>query len=243
MLTIGLAALATAGAFFFGLHRFGWGSGVLMGLIAAVAALILLMRSIRKPVQAAMAEIEGHLKAQRFEAAIQRLTRMRRLGLWQPLLTSQVDEQIGVIRYAALHDPDGALPFLQRARYKGVEGWAMLAATLYRRKRYDDMERVFQKASRRRSKEGLIWAAYAWCRLSRGRRSEALEVLARGRKKLPTDERLRRMELAVQNGKAPKMRVFGNEWYALELERLPQGPVAPGMDPRHPAFRRRGGRG
>jgi tetratricopeptide (TPR) repeat protein len=240
VLTLLLAALATAGGFVFGLLRFGWGSGVLLALIAGIAALVLLMRSARKPIQAAMTEVEALLKAQRFEPAIERLGRMRRLGLWQPLLASQVDEQMGIIRYAALHDPDGALPFLQRARYKGVEGWAMLAATLYRRKRYDEMERVFQKATRRRSKEGLIWAAYAWCRLNRGKRAEALEVLARGRKKLPTDERLRRMELAVQNGKAPKMRVFGTEWYALELERVPTGPVAPGVDPRHPAFRRRG---
>jgi len=40
VLSIGLAALATAGAFVFGLLRFGWGSGIFLGLVAGLAVLV-----------------------------------------------------------------------------------------------------------------------------------------------------------------------------------------------------------
>ena len=238
MLSIGLAALATAGAFVFGLLRFGWGSGVFLGLIAGVVVLFSLLRRARKPLQTAMDAIEADVKAQRFDRAIERLQHARRLGLWQPFLTSQIDEQIGVINYAGLKDPERARPYLERARHKSVQGWTMLAASAYRRGRHEEAERVLERAARRRPKEGLIWAAYAWCRLSRGQRAEALHVLARARDVLPSDDRLRRMQLAVQNGKPARMRAFGSDWYALELERMPPA-AAPGPAPSHPALRRR----
>lgn len=242
MLSVGLAILATAAGFIFGLIRFGWGSGVLLGLAAGLVVLISLVRRARKPIQVAMEAIEADVKKQRFDQAIERLQRARRLGLWQPFLTSQIDEQIGVLHYAALKDPDGARPYLERARHKSVQGWTMLAASAYRRGRHEEAERILERAARRRPKEGLIWAAYAWCRLERGRRAEALNVLARGRKVLPADERLHRMQLAVANGKAARMRAFGTDWYALELERMPPAATS-GVSPDHPALRRRRGGG
>ncbi len=185
MLSIGLAVLATTAGFIFGLIRFGWGSAVLLGLVAGLVVLISLVRRARKPIQAAMDAIEADVKRQRFDQAIERLQRARGLGRWQPFLTSQIDEQIGILHYAGLKDPDGARPYLERARHKSVQGWTMLAASSYRRGRYEEAERVLERAARRRPKEGLIWAAYAWCRLDRGRRAEALNVLARGRKCCP----------------------------------------------------------
>ena len=238
VLSIGLAALATAAAFVFGLIRFGWGSGIFMGLAAGLIVLFSLARRARKPIQTAMDAIEGDIKAQRFDRAIERLQGARRLGLWQPFLTSQIDEQIGVIHYAGRRDPDAARPYLERARHKSVQGWTMLAASWYRRGQHEEAERILERASRRRPKEGLIWAAYAWCRLSRGRRAEALHVLARGRELLPSDERLHRMQLAVQNGKPARMRAFGTDWYTLELERMPPAAGAPHFAPSHPALRR-----
>jgi hypothetical protein len=242
VLSVVSALVASLAAFVAGWVKFGPGTAVLWGLAAGPVLAFLLMRRARKPVEVARVEIEKHLNAGRFEKAIERLDGMRPLARWQPLLASQIDEQIGAIRYAALDDPAGARPHLERARWKGVEGWTMLAASLYRRGRPEEMERVFERATRRRPKEALLWATYAWCRLSRGQRDGALDVLARGRKRLPSDERLRRIQLAVQNGKRVHMRVFGNDWYALRLERMPPaaGPNAP--SPSHPAFRRRSGR-
>ena len=237
-----IAAVAAAAAFVGGWLKFGLGSGVLLAVMVGPALAILLMRRARKPLEAARVEIEKHLGARRFERAIERLDGMRRVARWQPLLSSQIDEQIGAIRYAALDDPAGARPFLERARWKGVESWAMLGASLHRRGQPDEADKVFDRATRKRPKEAFLWATYAWCRLSRGDRPGALDVLARGRQRLPSDERLRRLQEAAQNGKRVQMRPFGNDWYALRLERTPTGPAANAPAASHPAFRRRGGR-
>ncbi len=244
MLSVGFAIGAAVAAFAAGWVEFGPGSGLLWALLVGPLLAVLLMRRARKPIEAARAEVERHLNGRRFERAIARLEAMRPLARWQPLLASQIDEQIGALRYAALDDPAGARPYLERARHKGPESWTMLAAGLYRRGQFDEMKRVFERATRRRPKEALLWATYAWCRLSRGERAEALDVLARGRKRLPKDERLRRIQLAVQNGKRVHMRVFGGDWYALRLERMPPGASTASNAPSasHPAFRRRGGR-
>jgi len=236
------AILVAAAAFVGGWFKFGLGSGIFLAVALGPAVGILLMRRARKPLEAARVEIEKHMNARRFERAIERLEAMRPLARWQPLLASQIDEQVGAIRYAALDDPAGALPHLERARYKGAESWTMLAASLYRRKQFEEMEKVFQRATRKRPKEGLLWATYAWCELNRGERARALDVLGRGRERLPTDERLRRLQEAVQNGKRMQMRPFGNDWYALRLERLPATAAPNAPSPSHPALRRRGGR-
>lgn len=241
VLSIALTLLVSATAFVLGRAKFGLGSGIFLAIAGAVVTLMVVLRRLRKPVEAAMTEVEGHLKARRFERAIERLTQVRRLGLWQPLLTSQIDEQIGVIHYAALNDPEAARPFLERARHKGVQGWTMLAASLYRHGRTEEALQVLERASRKRSKEGLVWATYAWCRLRHGGRAQALDVLASGRKRLPSDDRLKRLQMALQNGKEMHMRTFGTDWYALGLEKVPQAAMT-APNPNHPAFRRGGGR-
>jgi tetratricopeptide (TPR) repeat protein len=240
VLSIALTLVVSAVAFVLGRAKFGLGSGIFLAIAGAIVTLVVLLRRLRKPVETAMAEVEGHLKARRFERAIDRLAQVRRLAIWQPLLGSQIDEQIGVIHYAALNDPEAARPFLERARSKGVQGWTMLAASHYRRGRTEEALQVLERAARKRPKEGLVWATYAWARLRHGGRAQALDVLASGRKRLPSDDRLKRLQIALQNGKEMHMRTFGTDWYALGLEKVPQ-PTMTGPNPDHPAFRRRGG--
>ncbi len=240
MLSVLIAILAAAAAFVGGWLKFGLGSGIFLAVVVLPGVAILLMRRARKPLEAARVEIEKHMNARRFERAIEQLEKLRAVARWQPLVSSQIDEQIGAIRYAALDDPAGAVPHLERARWKGAETWTMLAASLYRRRQFDQMEKVFQRATRKRPKEGLLWATYAWCELNRGERSRALDALARGRERLPSDERLRRLQEAVQNGKRMQMRPFGNDWFALRLEKLPAAASPNAPSPHHPALRRRG---
>ena len=174
MLSVLSAIVAAVAAFVAGWMRFGPGSGVLLALLVGPVLAFLLMRRVRVPLEAARVDIEKHLNARRFERAIERLDEIRPLARWRPLLTSQIDEQIGAIRYAALDDPAGARPYFEKARYKGAESWTMLAASLYRRGQLEEMEKVFERATRRRPKEALLWATYAWCRVSRGERAAAL---------------------------------------------------------------------
>lgn len=237
MLSVALALLVAAAAFAGGFAFFGVGSAIFLGLLAALPTFVLLVRRVRKRAEAGGREIEAHIKAQRFERAIERLESLRPLGRWQPMLASSIDEQIGILRYAALRDFEGARPYLERARSKSAQGWAMLGASLFKKGRHEEMEQVFERAVRRRKKEGLLWAAYAWCAWKRGDNDKALRVLARGRERLPKDERLQRVQLALQNEKRMKMKPFGPDWFALHLEPMPAAAAGGGVSPTHPALR------
>lgn len=237
VLSVLIALLFGAGGFMAGRHFFGIGSGVLLGLLAFVIAVIVLARLVGKRFGKARQEVEGHIRAQRVQKAIAGLEALRPLGRWHPLLTWSLDEQIGILRYAGLREIEEALPYLERARFKSGQAWAMLGAGLFKRGRPDDAERVFQKAMKSQPKERLVWAAYVWCALKKGRKDAALEALSRARLKLPTDEGLHKMQLAIQNAKPIKMKPFGQDWYTLQLEPVPTLPGGPGISPSHPALR------
>jgi tetratricopeptide (TPR) repeat protein len=227
MLSIIASFLSGAAAFVAGAHFFGWGSGVFLGLVALIVPYILIFRRINRLVQGHMKEVERLVGAQQPERAIEKLNGMRPLGRWQILLGSTIDAQIGMLRYAHLRDFDGAEPYLKRASGMAWQAKLMLAAHHFRRKRYDEMVRVFERAVRRARKEGMAWLAYAWCEWKRGQLKSALHVLARGREKLPSDERMARMQEALQNGGKPKTRSFGPEWVALFLEDVPAQSARP----------------
>jgi pentatricopeptide repeat protein len=237
VLSLLIAALFAAGGFMAGFHWFGVGSGVLLGVLAFLIAVIVLARLIGKRMGRAQKEVEGHIRAQRIQKAIAGLEALRPLGIWHPLLAWSLDEQIGTLHYAGLREIDEAQPYLERARLKSGQAWTMLAASYFKRGRHDDAERVFQQAMKRKPKERLVWAAYVWCSLKRGRKDAALQALARARVKLPSDEPLHKMQLAVQNSKPVKMKSFGQEWYVLQLEPTPQVTGGPSYSPNHPALR------
>ena len=181
VLSIIIALLFAAGGFAAGRHWFGVGSGVLLGVLGFLIAAIVLIRLVGKRFGASRLEVEGHIRAQRVQKAIASLEALRPLGLWHPMLRWSLEEQIGILRYAGLREIDEAQPYLQRARFKSGQAWAMLAASFFKRGRQDEAERVFQTAMKRRPKERLVWAAYVWCALKRGRKDAALEALGRAR--------------------------------------------------------------
>jgi tetratricopeptide (TPR) repeat protein len=233
-----LVVLAVGGAAFAaGLKFFGVGSAIFLFLLAALPAAVLIVRLLRKRVDKASGEVEGHLKAQRFERAIERLEAMRPLARWQPLLGSSIEEQIGILRYAGLRDLDGARQSLERVGRKSGQAWAMLGACHFRQKRGDEAMRAFERGTKARKKDALLWAAWAWCEWKRGDRAAALKVLGTARQKLPDDDRLKRVQLTLQNENRMKMKPFGNEWLALQLEPAPGPAATGGISPTHPALR------
>lgn len=237
VLSILIALSFGAGGFMAGRHFFGIGSGILLGLLAFVIAVIVLARLVGKRFAKGRVEVEGHIRAQRVQKAIVALEALRPLGRWHPLLGWSLDEQIGILRYAGLREIEEALPYLERARFKSGQAWAMLASGLFKRGRQDEAEQAFQKGMKRQPKERLVYAAYVWCALKKGRKDAALEALSRARTKLPTDEGLHKMQLAIQNAKPIKMKPFGQDWYTLQLEAVPALPGGPGISPSHPALR------
>lgn len=221
MLSILASVVLGAAAFVAGAHYFGWGSGVFLGLIALIVPYVLIFRRVNRLVQTHMKDVERLVGAQQPERAIEKLNGIRSLGRWQLLLDSTIDAQIGMLRYAHMRDFDGAEPYLRRASRLAWQAKLMLAAYYFRKKRYDEMVQVLERTVKRSSKEGLAWLVYAWCEWKRGQSKSALRVLGRGREKLPSDERLARMQEALQNGGKPKTRTFGPEWLGLYLEEMP----------------------
>jgi tetratricopeptide (TPR) repeat protein len=241
--TVAIALVLALAALLGGWSWLGLGSGVLMALIAGGVPYFLILRRARGRAEAAQGQIEADLNAQRFDRAIERLEALRPIARFLPFLGSAVDQQIGAIRHAALSDFAGAEPYLRRARLKTAQTWAMLAAGQFRRGQSDEADATFERGVRRRKKEGLLWAAYAWCAWKRGQRNRSLEILGRARAKLPNDKRIEKLQLAIQNGRPVKMKAFGADWYALHLERAPaEGRPQTNISPDHPALRGARGR-
>lgn len=218
MLTFLIALVAGAAAFTAGFVFFDPWSGAFLGLAGLIVPMILIGRKVMKRIEAKNKEAEAHIGAQRFDKAIGVFDSMRPLGLWFPRLASSMDGQIGVLKYAALRDFDGARPYLEKAPAKLWMAGAMLGAAHFKKHQYESMEAAFERAVKANKKQGLLWATYAYCQFKRGEKSKAMAILTRGIEALPGDARLKAHQAALEKGKKPKMSAYGSEWYAFHIE-------------------------
>jgi tetratricopeptide (TPR) repeat protein len=245
MLSLVFALLAGAVVFGVATLAFDLTSGLVLGGVTAAVAYFLLVRRHRKKVEATFREVEAHIKGQRIEKAVGLLDSLRPVARWQPLLGPAIDAQIGMLRYAYLRDFEGARPHLEKAHGRVWQAWAMLGAYHFKKNQFDDMKRVFERAVKKNKKESSLWAVYGWCEWKRGKKDEAIAILARGTQINPKDERLKTQLLNLQNGKKLKMHSYGPDWIALHLEKPPGGAFQPpgGGRPRYmPPANKVGGR-
>jgi tetratricopeptide (TPR) repeat protein len=227
MLTIIISAATAVVLFVGGFIAFDWISALVLALLGAVASFILLLRRGRKPIEAGMKEIEAHMKNQRFEKALGALEALRPLARWQPGLAGSLEAQIGMVRYAHMREFENARPHLERSHRKVWQAWAMLGAAHFKKERWDDMRKTFERALGPNKKEAMLWLVYAYCEWRRGARDAAIAVLSRAQKACPSDERIKSQLAGLQNGKKLKMPPHDPEWLALHLERtMPAGQQA-----------------
>jgi tetratricopeptide (TPR) repeat protein len=232
MFSVIIAAAIAIGAFVAGVSLFDVWSGLGLGFLLGVAALVLLLRRGRKQVEGAIKEVESHVKGQRFEKAIAALESLRPLARWQLRLGPSIDGQIGMLRYAHMRDFEGARPYLEKSHPKLWQAWAMLAGAHFKKDRIEEMRKVFERAVKANKEAGLLWSAYAFCEWKKGHGTQAIQVLARAHAALPKDERIKTQLQALQNGKKLKMSSSDPEWLALHLDKpLPNIPPG-GMRPR-----------
>lgn len=227
MLHLGLALVAALALAIPGGLYGGWAGALFFGVAAGVVAYVVIGRRIGRRIERGMAPIDRHVKAGRIDRALATLERVRALSHWQLGLDRVIDAQLGVLIYAHEGDSARARPYLERAPRRMWHAQAMLGAMCFRERRERDAREVFERAIKRNRKVGLLYAAYAWCERSRGATERALHILNRGVARVPSDERLRRNLLAVQNGKKMKMRGYGADWWALRLEPPPRAPSQP----------------
>jgi tetratricopeptide (TPR) repeat protein len=242
MLTI-LVALAigaaVSGAFAVGHLVHTTGGAVLPGILAAIVALILLLRRMGKKITPLVEEAQRHIQGGRRELALKSLRSGLQLRHWHPMLEPQLRVQIGALLYAS-GDLDGAIAELNRASNRPWEAKAFLACAQFKKRNEEAMVKAFNKAVKSGAKEGLAWTVYAWCLSARGKKDEAIATLEKGLKKLPTDQRLKTNLELLQTGKKMKVAPYGDRWSAFALDgSVPGVPKAARGFAQRPGFRQK----
>ena len=212
-------ALATGFLLGGGELRLWW--GIFPGILTFGIVYVILARRSMKAVQDVVARAQADIQTQNIDRAVEVLKEAYPIGKWQFFVTSQVDGQIGSLLYMSQKFND-AEPFLKRSFKKNWVARAMLATLYYKKKKYDEMEKVFSEAVLANKKESLLWNLYAYCLWKSGNRDKAITVLNQAVEKLDGDDRTEKNLKALQNNKKMKMRSWNLAWYQFHLDRPPQ---------------------
>lgn len=204
-------------------------AGVLPGTLVFLGLYVVLGRRSFQQLQVVIQQVQAELssmtqnkKEQQVKAdkAIKLLEGALPLGRWQFLLEGEIHGQIGMIKFL-FKDFEGAMTSFSKTGPRNYFARAMQAAILFQKKDFGGMERSFEDAVKHGKKEGLMWAAYAWCLLQNKENEKALKVLARAVEANPSDEKLKTALTAVQNDKRLKMKAWEPMWWQLGLEQPP----------------------
>ncbi len=221
MINLALSLAAAVAAFLvFKLSGLPWLASLLPCLVALVATYILLARRTVKQLEAVMAQVQKELSSRKVDRAVAALEAAFPLARWQFLVKGQLHAQIGTLLYIQKKFEE-AEPHLVKSFVKMWPARAMLGAQQYRRKEWPKMEDTFETAIRANKNEGLLYAVFAWCEDKRGERKKAIEVLTRGVKENPGDEKLKNLLNRTQNDKRMKLETWGEQWYQFWLESPP----------------------
>jgi hypothetical protein len=82
------------------------------------------------------------------------------------------------------------------------------------------MRETFEKAVQASPKESLLWNLYAYCLCESNDTEKAKDILERGLKKLPGDEKAKQNLELLREGKKMKMKGFGEMWLQFHLESI-----------------------
>ncbi len=196
-----------------------WWLWLLIGLALFAGSFLLLSRLIAKKLESIMEPAMKDIQAQRFELGVRRLQEALKYGRWQIYVTGQINASIGMVYYAK-RDFATAFPYLEKGFFKNWVSMGMLAVSYMKRNKRDRMKETFEKAVLGSPKESLLWALYAYCLCECNETGRAKEILEKGLKKLPGDEKLKQNLELLNEGKKMKMKVYGDVWLQFHLESL-----------------------
>ena len=221
MYNLAISITSSAAGYFLLAYLTGYYQWGIVGALALFLGLnVVLSKRILGKVEALMAQVGKELQNQRFDKAIKSLKAGYSLGNWQFFVRPQLDAQIGVIYYLMKED-ENAFEYLKKGFSKHWVAMGMLAIMYMKKGNKDMMVQTFEKAVKATAKESLLWSLYAYCVLKEGDREKALDVLARGLKKLPDDDKLKANQTAVANKQRMKMQKYGELWMQFYLEKAP----------------------
>ncbi|WP_243370095.1 hypothetical protein [Geotalea sp. SG265] len=202
----------------FAVHLPWWGA-FLIALPFFLGSFLLISRIVAKKLEAVMSGAMKDIQAQRFEKGLRELKSAFKYGKWQIYVTGQINSTIGMVYYVK-RDFSNAFPYLEKGFFKNWVTMGMLAITYMKRNKKDKMKDTFEKAVVASPKESLLWSLYAYCLSDSGDTGKAKEVLERGLKKLPGDEKLKQNLQLLNEGKKMKMKAYGDMWLQFHLESI-----------------------
>lgn len=192
--------------------------GLPFGLVAGAALFIWLGRKVQNDLEKIFTRAAELLKKQQFDKAIEVMKGGYAFARRQFLVKGTVDGQIGMVQYLRKKN-DEAEPLLRSASPQHYIAKAMLAILQWKKGDNANARKTFEAALKAGKKESLLYAVYAYVLVEMKDRGQAIETLNRGLKVCKGDERLMTNRGLLQNNKAMKMKVYGEQWYQFLLER------------------------
>lgn len=191
-----------------------------VGLGAGIAVFYFLSKRITGKLTLLMEQVNKQANKRNIDGAIEVLKQGYKYRWIHPFVKSQIDAQIGTMYYYK-KDYDTAYDYLKKGLSSHYIAKGMLAIIYMKKKNTEKMIESFEIAVKAASKESLIWALYAYCLNRIGKREEAIEIINKGLKKNPDDERLLANLKALQNKKTMKMKMYGEMWLQFMLDKMP----------------------
>lgn len=189
-----------------------------LGLVAGAALFIWLGRKVQAQLETLFGRAGELLKKQQWEPAIAVMKEGYKLAPRQFMVKGTIDGQIGVVQYLR-RKTDEAEPFLKSASMQHYIAKSMLGILQWQRGEKKKAKGTFELALKAGKKESLLYGVYAYVLNEMKDRDAAIAILNRGLKVCKDDERLLTNRNLLQNGKAMKMKVYGEQWYQFMIER------------------------
>ena len=186
---INLAISLTLGLVVFAAVRLGGFpiyAGAIPATIVFLGTFVVLGRRTFTQVQKLMTTVQNDLQsippnAKERKVRIDKVVKMLEAGLplgrWQFLVESQIHGQIGMLKYL-FEDYEGAKLAFAKASSRDYYVKAMEGALAFKKKDFPAMQQSFEAAVTHGKKEGLMWAAYAWCLLQNKEKDKEVTTMS-----------------------------------------------------------------
>lgn len=192
-----------------------------LGIVVGLVVFIFLGRKTQEKLENLMNAMQKDVQAQKLDRAIATLKKGMAFKNQHLFIGSQLNSQIGMLYYLK-KDHDKALEYLKKGFLKHFVAQGMMASIYYKRKDFDQMKKTMEETVKANKKESIVYALYAYLLNQIKEREKAIEVIQKGLKKLPDDEKLTANLILLQNKKKMKMKPYGDMWIQFMLERPPR---------------------
>jgi tetratricopeptide (TPR) repeat protein len=187
-------------------------AGMVPAFLGFLITFIVITRRLTAKVQEEMAALPQLLQSGKIKPAQEKLRYIQKTyGPWQPMLTGQIEAQLGMIDYVQMRFKQ-ALPQLEQGTFRNHLALLCIGAIHYREKRMDEAWATFKKARSSAKKETIVYLTWATLLARSGQRDKALHVLSDGLKVMPENAQLKNLRSTIANKKKINTKSFPDIW-------------------------------